>query len=359
MFEHFHQHRQTAIWIITIFTICVFIFLGVRYIEGILAALLWFFGLFKSLLIGIIGALILNVPMGAIQQYLFPKHPFHKARRPLAIALTLLFVFGLFAGIALLVIPELLDAFTLLSQVIFTGLDALETAPWQDMLDIDWSGIRAQLQQWTDINQIMALLRSLTGELFDLFIGLIFAIYILGQKERLKSQATRLIKVWLPRKFSKTLLYITDISCQTFRRFITGQALEGVILGTLCMAGMGILNIPYAPTIGVLVGVTALLPIVGALIGIVVGGMIIFTVNPVKALVFVIFLLVLQQLENNLIYPKVVGSKIHLPAIWVLAAVTVGGNLAGPLGMFLGVPAASTAYALLREITAKKEMVQG
>ena len=134
-----------------------------------------------------------------------------------------------------------------------------------------------------------------------------------------------------------------------------GQTTEAVILGTLCGVGMAILRIPYAPMVGALVGVTALIPYVGAFLATVIGAFMILTINPFKALVFVIYLLTLQQVEGNLIYPRVVGAKINLLAMWVLAAITVGGNLAGPIGMLLGVPAASAAYALLKEATTKKE----
>jgi predicted PurR-regulated permease PerM len=134
-----------------------------------------------------------------------------------------------------------------------------------------------------------------------------------------------------------------------------GQKTEAVILGTLCGVGMAILRIPYAPMVGALVGVTALIPYVGAFLATVIGAFMILTINPFKALVFVIYLLTLQQVEGNLIDPRVVGAKINLPAMWVLAAITVGGNLAGPIGMLLGVPAASAAYALLKEATTKKE----
>lgn len=144
---------------------------------------------------------------------------------------------------------------------------------------------------------------------------------------------------------------ITD----NIKYFIAGQAAEAVILGTLCTIGMLILRLPYAPMIGALVGVTALIPIVGVFIGTIIGAFLILAVSPLKAFVFVAFLLILQQIEGNLIYPKVVGSKINLPAMWVLAAVTVGGNLGGPVGMLLGVPAASAAYELLREATEKRE----
>lgn len=134
-----------------------------------------------------------------------------------------------------------------------------------------------------------------------------------------------------------------------------GQTTEAVILGTLCGVGMAILRIPYAPMVGALVSVTVLIPYVGAFLATVIGAFMILTVNPFKALVFVIYLLTLQQVEGNLIDPRVVGAKINLPAMWVLAAITVGGNLAGPIGMLLGVPAASAAYALLKEATTKKE----
>ncbi len=151
------------------------------------------------------------------------------------------------------------------------------------------------------------------------------------------------------------MAHICAVSGDIFRQFIVGQTTEAVILGSLCGIGMAILRIPYAPMVGALVGVTALIPYVGAFLATVIGGFMILTVNPFKALMFVIFLLALQQIEGNLIYPRVVGAKINLPAMWVLAAITVGGNLAGPFGMLLGVPAASAAYALLKEATNKRE----
>ena len=142
---------------------------------------------------------------------------------------------------------------------------------------------------------------------------------------------------------------------KNFKLFVAGQTTEAIILGSLCAIGMLILRIPYAPMIGALVGVTALIPYVGAWIATLVGAFLILTVNPFKALVFIIFMLTLQQIEGNAIYPKVVGAKINLPAMWVLAAITIGGNLAGPIGMLLGVPAAAATYALLKEATDKRE----
>lgn len=166
----------------------------------------------------------------------------------------------------------------------------------------------------------------------------------------------RLIHAWLPKKTGISLIHIVSVCNVSFRNFIAGQATEAIILGTLCTIGMLILRLPYAPMVGALIGVTALIPIVGAYIGAITGAFLILTVSPLKAFVFIIFLIILQQIEGNLIYPRVVGSRVNLPAMWVLAAVTVGGNLSGPVGMLLGVPAASAVYELLKEATSKREL---
>lgn len=182
-----------------------------------------------------------------------------------------------------------------------------------------------------------------------------FAIYILFSKEKLKSQSKRLIRAWLPESFGKWLIHASSVASVNFRNFISGQTLEAIILGVLCMVGMMILRIPYAPMVGALVGVTALIPVVGGFIGAIVGAFMIVTVSPIKALIFIVFLLILQQLEGDLFYPKVMGSRVNLPAIWIMAAVTIGGELAGPVGMLLSVPMASTAYVLIKEATLNRE----
>lgn len=174
----------------------------------------------------------------------------------------------------------------------------------------------------------------------------------------MKHQACRLIRVWFPRKFGDRSIHVASVCAKNFKLFVAGQTTEAFIRGSLCTAGMLILRIPYAPMIGVLVGVTALIPYVGAWIANPVGAFMVLTVDPFKALVFVIFLLILQQIEGNVIYPKVMGSKINLPAMWVLAAITVGGKLCGPFGMLLGVPAASSAYSLLKDATGSREQTK-
>lgn len=373
MFDTSEKRREISKWFIGIFTCCILIYLGFRHISSIASAISWLIDLARPLLIGAILALFFNVPMSFFEQNLRKKTKLRKGARPLAIVLALVLVFGIFIGITVLVVPELIEADKLIIQIAGGGLDQLaqmETntalmgtpvGQYFAKLDIDWLGLKTQMEEWfksqsgTFVNQAVGAAGSFAGSLVTFSIGLVFAIYILSGKEKLKHQVCRLIHVWLPEKFGETLIHVSSVCSKTFRLFIAGQATEAIILGTLCMIGMAILRIPYAPMVGALVGVTALIPVVGAFVGTIVGAIMILTVDPFKAVVFVIFLLILQQIEGNMIYPKVVGAKINLPAMWVLAAVTIGGNLGGPIGMLLGVPAASAAYALIKEATAKRE----
>ncbi len=374
--EDMSRQRQAAKWVIGTAAACILIYLGVRHIQNVANAVVWLVDLLRPLWIGAILALVLNVPMSFIERRLFRKAKDagrQRTRRPLAIVLSLVLVLGVFVGIAFLVVPELVEAVRLIAQIAVSAMDSLaeleedvdlSRLPFGEYLariDIDWEALKLQLEGWfasrggAVVNQAVSAMSSVVGGLVNFFIGLVFAIYALANKELLKRQACRLIRAWLPKKFGGVLIHVCSVCSATFRDFIAGQATEAVILGTLCIIGMAILRIPYAPMVGALIGVTALIPVVGAFVGTIVGAVMILTVNPFKAFVFVIFLLILQQVEGNLIYPRVVGARIRLPAMWVLAAVTVGGNLGGPLGMLLGVPAASAAYSLLREATEIRE----
>lgn len=379
MLENTEKRRQLAKWLISIITICILIYLGIRHINQLAVAVTWLKELMNPLLIGFVLALFLNVPLGFIERHLFQKKPTprkKKMRRPLAILLSFALVIGIFIGIAFLVIPELVDAVGIVISSIMNGMDQLaafeSTADYSKLpfgeqlsqIDIDFVEIKTKLEEWikqlgtTVVDGAASALGGITSTIFDFIIGLVFSIYILANKEKLKRQISRLIRVWLPKKFGEWSIHVASVCGRNFKLFVAGQTTEAIILGTLCAIGMLILRIPYAPMIGALVGVTALIPYVGAWIATLIGAFMILTVNPFKALVFVIFLLTLQQIEGNAIYPKVVGAKINLPAMWVLAAITVGGNLGGPIGMLLGVPAAASAYALLKEATDKREAVQ-
>ncbi|MBQ7755957.1 MAG: AI-2E family transporter, partial [Oscillospiraceae bacterium] len=190
---------------------------------------------------------------------------------------------------------------------------------------------------------------SFFGGIVNFVLGLIFAVYILSNKEGLKFTFKKILKAWFPDNQTNKLFHICDVANNIFAKFVVGQFTEAIILGTLCMLGMLIFRFPYAGMVGALVGITALIPVVGGFIGAGVGAFMIMMEDPIKAVLFVIYIIILQQIEGNLIYPKVVGSSVGLPAMWVLAAVTIGGGLAGVVGMLVGVPIASTIYYLLRE----------
>lgn len=376
MIEDAKKRKQITKWIIETITVCILIFLGIRHIDRVAAAVVWGFNLLKPLLIGAILALFLDVPLSFIERHLFRNHPTSKKnrlRRPLAILLSFVLVLGIFIGIAFLVVPELVDAVTIIVNSLMKGVDQLAVIesmadyskiPFGEQLskiDIDFLQLKNGLNEWMKqigsivVDTAASALGSAASVAVDSVIGLVFSIYILANKERIKKQICRLIRVWFPEPFAKLSIHVASVCETNFKLFVAGQTTEAIILGVLCTIGMLILRIPYVPMIGALVGVTALIPYVGAWIATIVGAFMILTVNPFKALIFVVFLLILQQIEGNAIYPKVVGAKINLPAMWVLAAITVGGNLAGPIGMLLGVPTAASVYSLLREATDQRE----
>lgn len=379
-FEFNNENKKSLTrWIISIATACILIYLGIKNVSVIAGAVSWCVDILLPLLLGIFFALILNVPVHFFESHLFrkaKKERVKKLRRPLAVILSILLIFGILAGIVGLVIPELIDAVKIIVQGAI-GLvqkigtmkasDIMEKIPFGEVLydnfvaDIDWSKIGSTLEKWLKeqsgniMNTAVGTVSTIVGGVSDFVIALIFAVYILFSKDNLKKQVKRLVNAWIPKKIGNWLLHAVSVGNNIFRNFVSGQTIEALILGTLCMVGMLILKIPYAPMVGALVGVTAFIPVVGAFVGIAVGAFMILTVSPAKALVFVIFLLILQQIEGNLIYPKVMGDKINLPAIWVLAAVIIGGGIAGPFGMLIGVPVTSTIYVLIREETEKRE----
>lgn len=374
--ENKEKRKLISKWVIGIFSICILICLGIRYINVVAYVISWLADLLFPLLLGGVLALIFNVPMRPIERWLIQRcktEKMKKASRPIAITLSFLFVLAAIIGVAVLVIPELIAAVKIVAGNIAALLEQmakfetdidLSQMPYGEVLnkiDIDWLQMKVQLESWIRdlgeqlVNSAGEMVGVIAGSIVDVVVGITFSIYILAGKENLKRQVKHLIDVWVPRKIGDSFLHVASVCNQTFQHFVVGQVTEAVILGTLCMLGMFILRLPYAPMIGALIGVTALLPIVGAYIGAAVGAFMILTVNPFKAVVFLIFLVILQQLEGNLIYPRVVGSKINLPAMWVLAAITVGGNLAGPIGMLAAVPIVSSAYALIKEATRKRE----
>jgi len=370
------KQKQKAKWIIAVVAVCILIFLGVQNFNVVTDVVSWFVGLIMPLLLGFAFALIINVPMAFLESHIWrkTKRPFlQKLRRPVAYVTSLILILGIVTGVIWLVIPELIDAVKLIIEGVLKfinrldAIDASELAkiPFGDLLlNADWEQIGNTLQDWLKneggniMNTAVGTISSVIGGVLNTFIAFVFSAYILFSKDKLKRQVCRLIRAWIKEKAGEWIIHAASVAAKNFRNFVSGQALEAVILSTLCMIGMLILQLPYIPMVGALVGVTALIPVVGGFIGAVIGTFMILTVDPVKAVIFFAFLIILQQLEGNLIYPRVMGSRVKLPAMWILAAVTVGGGLAGPVGMLLGVPIASTAYVLLREATEQREQMK-
>ena len=367
------KRKKLARWLIGIATACILIFLGVQNINVVADAVSWVTGLIMPLILGFAFALILNVPMRFFESHIWSKAKkkgLQKLRRPVSFIISLVLIIGILVGVVWLVIPELVSAIKVIVQGVIdlvNKLSAMSEAELAELplgsvlINTDWDKLLDTLQTWlknqsgTIVNTAVGTIGSLVGGIFDFFISFVFAIYILFSKDKLKAQAKRMIRVWLPKNFGEWSIHAASVTSQNFRNFISGQSLEAVILGVLCMVGMWIFGFPYAPMIGALVGVTALIPVVGGFIGAGVGAFMILTVDPLKAVFFLIFIVVLQQLEGNLIYPRVMGSRVNLPGMWILAAVTVGGGIAGPVGMLLSVPIASTVYVLVREATDNRE----
>ncbi len=371
--------KKIAKWVIGVATACILIYLSVKNIGTLAETFRWGLDLLMPLILGVFIALILNVPVHFFESHLFrktKKEKVKKLRRPVAMVLSVILILGILAGIVGLIIPELIDAVKIIIDGVIDIVNSISKAEMPSVLEkiplgeqlynniltsVDWNKIVTSLQTWltqqgsTIMNTAVGTVSSVVTWIVNFIIALIFAIYVLSSKEKLKNQTKRLVRAWIPEKIGNRLLHASSVGMKIFRSFVSGQTLEAVILGTLCMIGMLILQIPYAPTVGALVGVTAIIPVVGSFVGTVVGAFMILTVSPTKALIFIIYLLILQQIEGNLIYPKVMGDRVNLPAMWVLAAVTIGGGIAGPVGMLLGVPVTSTLYVLLREETEKRE----
>ena len=327
------------------------------------------------LLLGCVTAYAVNIPLKWIEKLYFPnsrRSLVTKTRRPVCIVLSFVFLAAVAFLVIRIVVPELISSIQLIMEEIPPLLDAswrwvvvqLDELPGlQDYLastNINWQDLARRTFELLAagagglFNSVVALVTRAFGAVVNGVVALIFAIYLLSAKEKLKRQAVRFLQAFVKPKTKDRICYVAREVHDTFTSFIVGQCMEAVIIGTLCAILMSVLRLPYAVMTGTVVGATALIPMVGAYIGAAVGAFMVFTVSPVQALVFVIALVILQQAEGNLIYPRVVGSSIGLPGLWVLAAVTIGGGVMGIPGMLLGVPLAASVYRLLgKEIVAR------
>ncbi len=341
-------------------------FCALQNLPAVAQAVRWVLGVLSPFLVGGAVAFVLNVPMRAIEARLPGGRRWHPLRRPLALILTLAAVVGVVTLAVCVVSPGVGDAVRSITGQLPAAFQRMqeqlaELEAWLPQLEtlaadleFDWKALAekaaALVRDWGGglVSSGGVLIGGVVSGVSTFVIGLIFSFYVLLQKERLARQGRQVLYALLSESWADRTLEVLRLSGRTFSSFLSGQCVEAVILGTLFVLTMTLFRMPYALLVGVLIALTALIPVVGAFIGCVVGALLIAVTNPLQALGFVVLFLALQQIEGNLIYPHVVGSSVGLPSIWVLAAVTLGGKLMGVAGMLFFIPLCSVLYALFR-----------
>lgn len=368
-----NEKQEIKKWAKIIF-IALFGYLIVNNVETVGNIIGKVISIISPFVIGAAIAFILNLPMSFFERKLSNiktkkgKKINKGLIRGISLILSILVILLVLTLIVNLILPEIINIITLLIENVPYYLDEIKsfaTTVTQDVpavndfiknMDINNKDLQEQIKNIATnfLSTSVSLVGNIISSVVNAVVAIVFAIYVLTSKETLKNQAKKILYAYTSKEKAEKIIDIGRTARNIFRRFITGQCLEATILGLLSIIGMLILKVPYAVPIGVLIGVTALIPIVGAFIGIIIGAILIFSVEPVKVITFIIYILILQQIEGNLIYPKVVGSSVGLPGIWVLVAVSVGGDLFGIIGMLLGLPTASVLYTLFKESVNKK-----
>lgn len=353
------ENKKEILKIIFFTIVIIFAFIHIKEIWQFLSFL---FKLIMPFILGIVIAFVLNILINFIEKRLLNKSKMKdKSKRTISLVLSLAIIFSFIIILLLLIIPQLkntvslfVDNMPVYEENVKELLNRFHVDP--NMIQNieegikDFGNVAVQFIK-NNSDQIIEVTLGVASNVITIFvnfvIAIVFAIYLLVQKEKLLYQVNKVLKAYIPIKRVHKIYDVCKLSNKICAHFVSGQCLEAVIIGVLCFIGMLLLGIPYAATISVLIGVTALIPVYGAFIGTIVGAFLIFMVSPIKALIFIIFILVLQQFEGNLIYPKVVGKSVGLPGIWVFVSVTIGASLAGVIGMLISVPIASICYSVL------------
>ncbi len=334
------------------------------------------------IIIGIALAFVINLPLNFFERRAFAalnrKDPkwWRTVRRPVCLVLSVLVLLGIVTLVICLIVPEVKDTAVGMIKALPEQAEALiaDIKEWIIRLnlpidlsettlleEIDWNSISKDLATGltntggTVLSTTIGFTSNVLGGLFNFVVGLALSMYILGSKEKLWKQAKRLFRAFLPEHKCRRIFSVLGMSADIFTKFITGQLTEAVLIGVFCYIGMLIFRMPYAVMVSALISVTALIPVFGAFVGTAFGALMILFVSPLKAIGFVVFIVIIQQIDNNVIYPRIVGSSVGLPGIWVLCAVTVGGGLFGAVGMLLSVPVCAVIYCLVREYVIKRE----
>ncbi|MDD4774457.1 MAG: AI-2E family transporter [Eubacteriales bacterium] len=366
-------NRKNILKIIFIVFVSALMFVLIQNFQAVLAFLRKVMAVLSPFIAGLAIAFILNVIMRFFENRVFGRlqaknyRVWNRISRPVCLVLSFVVVSAVVTVLVLLIAPQIRETILAVARDLPVRTEALARSVTGflerfnlsldtiDRFDIDWKSISTDIINYfrtggtTVITNTIDFTSGVVRTIFNLILGFIFSVYLLLSKEKLSSQFKRLLRALFGEKTAEGFFEVAAISNDIFSKFVIGQATEAVILGILCYIGMLIFDMPYAIMISSLVAVTALIPIFGAFIGTAIGALIILLQSPVKALWFVIFIIILQQIESNIIYPRVVGTSVGLPGIWVLFAVTAGGSMFGVIGMLVSVPVCAVLYYLLRE----------
>lgn len=376
--EKIPLNKKTMKFILTIVTFTLLLSWILNHTSSFTGIIGNVLSLLSPFLIGACLAFIINTILKPLEK-LWERVPlkkrtklFSKAKRPVCLTFSTLTVFGVVFLVLFMIIPRLVETVAAFANMLPQYIKNLEGILDKLMktlenynivipsFDLNWSKVGEVLNNFLNnyadsfINKTVDITTSIVTVIVNFIIAVFFSLYVLSQKEKIGRHLRRLLYAMRPKRKAEKIIAFANLTSDTFTKFVTGQLLEAVIIGVLCFIGMLILKLPYAAIISVLVGFTALIPVFGALFGTAIGALLILLVDPMKALWFVIFIIVLQQIEGNLIYPKVVGKSVGLPGILVLVAVTIGGGAAGIVGMLFSVPVCTVLYCVYKEFVAKK-----
>lgn len=343
-------------------------------IQNMYSVFAYTFSLLSPILIGIALAFMLNIPMKFFENKLLKsldnnkKIFVRKLKRPLAILLTLAIVFGIIITLIFFIVPQLSHSISTLINIIPSSITSIEkslssslhstdlfNSIWPTFANI-WSKVLSAVTSVTGmaITNIVNLTIGITTTIINFFMAFILSIYMLASKEKLLRQCKKLIYAFIPLKHANRIMEVVHISDKMFSAFVTGQFIEAIIIGIMCFVGMTIFSMPYAILISIIISVTALIPIFGAFIGIIPGIFILLTVSPATAFWFIILIIVIQQIEGNVIYPKVVGNSLGIGGIWIMISMLIGADLFGILGMIIGIPLFGIFYTVLSKVVNSK-----
>ena len=357
---------------ITIGAVLIVIYLALNNVTGILDSISYLAGLVMPFIIGAVIAFVFNVPMKAIEKGLNrlfdkrckKKHP--RLIRALAYMLTLILILAIIAGVLFVVVPELVNTIADLIRQVPTAVNNLinwlqvklsaypEYEEKLSSISINWDSVLSNVMNFLSIgtkgiiNGGIGAISGFFSGVTNFFIGFVFSVYVLFQKERLTAQCKKLMYVCMPENRADKIIEVLRLTNTTFSNFLSGQCLEAVILGMMFFVTLFIGGFPYAGTISVIIGCMSLIPFVGAFIGLAFGALLLAVVNIKQAFWFIVIFFIIQQIEGHIVYPKVVGSSVGLPALWTLLAVVVGGKVSGVFGIIVFIPLFSVIYALVR-----------